>query len=82
MDTYTEKLLQSEKKKLTYKRCFHMQINEEERKLEITWFSVYFSAIKIDHILQELLQKQAFYLIYRNKILNINLGHFFIPKNV
>ena len=29
-------LLQREKKKLTYKRCFHMKINEEERKLEIT----------------------------------------------
>ena len=35
-------LLQREKKKLTYKRCFHMKINEEERKLEITLFSVSF----------------------------------------
>ena len=54
-------LPQGEKKKLTYKVCFRLKINEkglhlddEVKKVGNNMTSIYFAAIKRDHILQEL----------------------------
>ena len=54
-------LPQGQKKKLTYKVCFLLKINEEGlhfddevKKVGNNMISISFSAIKRDHILQEL----------------------------
>ena len=56
-----KRLPQGEKMKLTYKVCFPLKINEEDlhfddevKKVGNNMTSISFSAIKRDHILQEL----------------------------